>query len=549
MKRIFFTLLVLLCFVTKSPAPSFSGGVSGGSDGVTTNSISNVPKSVIKGWWMADSFIGQGQTSITNWPDITGNGWNLYCYQSNFVNAAKYDSIGFGGHPSVLLNSSMLCVSNILTTNFNTGYTIFFAYQTYDTASSGTLFSLNEWGVNGTAYFHPWYFNTPAAYDAQVYYGVSALQTSGNGFNQGFVYGGYAPIQFPTVGAIRWDGTNLTYWLNGCLSYASPSAGSTPSWPGYTNGTLYVGNISIAVWPCNDKLSELILCSTNLTDDQVRSANVYLNNKYGTWPDIIDVGDSLIVANAGLGGSGPAQLMNEFPGLKVQTVAVFGRTSAQQLLDEAVSAGGWVSGIKGANKRITVLDSIGINDAAGYASTNFVPSLMANITNFFFTLSTNGLSGVFQTLISGYPETNGIGAGANQSSGSWRTNVNQWARNNWTNWAGCVALSDAGGDANIGTMGAFSNLTYWPTAGNGLHPTNAGIYIREHSYNAPTIRSVIGGGNSSANTYLGTFIGNGGGLTNLNLGTLSGTTPALISSFSNSLWFTNNSRVYRVPVF
>jgi len=57
----------------------------------------------------------------------------------------------------------------------------------------------------------------------------------------------------------------------------------------------------------------------------------------------------------------------------------------------------------------------------------------------------------------------------------------------------------------------------------------------------------IGFGGSGS--FSGTFSGNGAGLTNLNLGSLSGTTPALINSFTNSLWITNNGIAYRVPVY
>ena len=64
------------------------------------------------------------------------------------------------------------------------------------------------------------------------------------------------------------------------------------------------------------------------------------------------------------------------------------------------------------------------------------------------------------------------------------------------------------------------------------------------------VRYLNTGSNSiTAQNISSTFTGNGAGLTNLNLGSLTGTTPSLITSFTNSLYITNKGSVYRVPVY
>lgn len=452
-------------------------------------------------WYSARTFANFPQGFVaTNWPDISGNGYNLI---SSIPYAGRLNLQSAFGQPGITLRFNAdvsLAYTNVgfFTANqgLSNGITIFVVYVNKTAPATADNLLSDDSGTLA--------FNYQAV--AGTRGGAGAWTWYGNG--NGYSFSIEQTYKQPQVEAYCFNGatpSSMAY-VNGHGIYNTATAGDfgTPTALFGMTGNLNVGSLKGLTQAFIGDINEIIIFKGNLSPAQMNTMNQYLCGIYQHNANnfILD-GDSVMQGQQALPGEDLTKLVStNLPGVDIDCVALPGNTSGQQLVNQT----NWLPTLKHSVNTVVAEmlgDSDNLNLTIAQAAVQ-LPITESNILSYCTNVHAAGAKIVGCTLPSISRETNGF-----------RLPLNQFILTN-----GCFdSVADfAGLIPAIGTNGAYLNMTLFYT--DGLHPLSPAYFMM-----SPILAAAYQAANAGTN-FNGTFTGNGSGLTGVNAANVSGAFPS-----------------------
>jgi hypothetical protein len=457
--------LVLLFSVAICNAQYGSGQGSYGTIGKSTsNGVTNAYQITpiafqgsLYAYLTADTFIGTASgATITNWPDSSGNGHNLFCTGTTYLPEGIGGQAALAGTTSAWLTNAFFFLPSA---SLNTNVTIFIVARSF--AGGGLYFCLMSSGTNSSKGVD--YFPNYSAIDNGSY------QRSGSStsINPTAIAAGQTAIY-----AIAYSNPNgMDVWRNERAVWLSRINGTVTSGGlGIDSGMLSLGKDYTGFGGGAFNIACILVYSNCLSTEQIKIVNRYLAQKYGRQQrEVLIEGDSQTQGKLGF-GSNPNQLLysglaNSLYGYDIECVANGGRSLDVMSNDAAY----YLNTVK-PPVRVYWLEDNAQNGNDGTLSfyTNNVMWLSSAARS-------NGWLIVMNTPI--------CTAGNNAAF----TNQVAWLKGAGTNYYD--GLIDISGNTNYGAQFSYTNAAYYN--GDQTHLSALAMTNFLQQYAIPTIRTVF----------------------------------------------------------
>lgn len=259
------TIKLILCLFLSISSTVESGTLVFGPAAVPTSS-SYTPPSGVQVWYSVDSFVALSDgASLTNWPDISGNGNHLL----RTIGNAVYSTTAMNGRPSVTFGGDVYQSTSAIDLSGTDDVTFLVVVKSVATSTQIILeFGPNWFGGTGGIFMSVDTASSTVGYGHR-WGGVASSTATASGITSGGVVIGTSD------GALTTGETEIE--LNGIV--ATSGAGNTTG--NFNSQNLNVGARSGGVANLSGSISEIILWNRKLNSSELSAARNYFMAKYG----------------------------------------------------------------------------------------------------------------------------------------------------------------------------------------------------------------------------------------------------------------------------
>ncbi len=400
-----------------------------------------------KCWYDATDLVGAEGSTVTSWPDRSGNGWTL----TPAAGTQYLRTGGINGMPAMeSSNGSMQSVAGMFSGS-PAGITIFHVGKWESSAITGYNAPILALGEVQSGIF---WAEGPNRKSSQM---GANLWTNAGALTTGNVSKHRLPLYRERVAAYRFAaGTTADIWVDGAMTYDAAAVS------GPVTGRMYVGSY----WTTEThvhRTGEVIVFDRALSDAEMHKVNAYLLQKWGLdrLPRLVMIGDSIAESLNATANDGLMDNLGDlYSGWQMFTPAHSG-TSLDQYVNTIARTKHIINMLRHGD--ICMVWAGGIDIGLGGAAT----TVQANMTTLIGRIHARGAKAVLVTMIPRYNSPDGPTQAATEAQ---RLLLNAWITAGTT----ADAYIDPCTETAFDDISDISNATYYDDAPNGLHPNSAG---------------------------------------------------------------------------